>query len=154
CLFKPFSQIDGSSTRQFGGTGLGLSIVRSLAELMGGSVVCQSEAGQGACFRVRIRAERLAESTDTRGLHRGTAVVAQPSDTPTARYSLLLVEDNPINRKVISAMLEKLGCSVSSVENGKEAVDTIRGGSRPDLIVMDCQTPVMDGLEASRQIRA
>lgn len=154
CLFKPFSQIDGSSTRQFGGTGLGLSIVRSLAELMGGSVACQSEAGQGACFRVRVRAERLAESTDTRGLHRSAATVAMPSDTPTERYSLLLVEDNLINRKVISTMLEKLGCSVSSVENGKEAVDAIRSGSCPDLIVMDCQTPVMDGLEATRQIRA
>lgn len=153
CLFKPFSQIDGSSTRQFGGTGLGLSIVRSLAELMGGSVSCQSEAGQGACFRVSIRAERLAEAADTRGLHRGSAVVVAPSDV-APRYSLLLVEDNPINRKVISAMLEKLGCRVSSVENGKEAVDAIRGGSQPDLVVMDCQTPVMDGLEATRLIRA
>lgn len=154
CLFKPFSQIDGSSTRQFGGTGLGLSIVRSLTELMGGSVTCQSEAGQGACFRVRIRAERLAEAADTRGLYRSAAVAAVPSALPAPHYSLLLVEDNLINRKVISAMLEKLGCSVSSVENGKEAVEVIRNGSRPDLVVMDCQTPVMDGLEATRQIRA
>ncbi|HWU85064.1 MAG TPA: ATP-binding protein, partial [Rhodocyclaceae bacterium] len=69
-LFKPFSQIDDSSTRQFGGTGLGLSIVRSLAELMGGSVSCESAAGQGACFRVAIRAARLAESADTRGSQR------------------------------------------------------------------------------------
>jgi CheY-like chemotaxis protein len=73
---------------------------------------------------------------------------------PASPYSLLLVEDNQVNRKVIAAMLEKLGCRVRSVENGKEAVDAICGGELPDLIVMDCQTPVMDGFEATRRIRA
>jgi CheY-like chemotaxis protein len=150
-LFKPFSQIDDSNTRQFGGTGLGLSIVRSLAELMGGSVSCESESGQGASFRVRIRAERLPDSVDTRSLQRSVEVDSGcASNSP---YSLLLVEDNVVNRKVISAMLERLGCQVASVENGKEAVDAIRSGNRPDLVVMDCQTPVMDGFEATRQIR-
>jgi CheY-like chemotaxis protein len=153
-LFKPFSQIDDSNTRQFGGTGLGLSIVRSLAELMGGSVSCESEAGKGACFRVRIRAERLPDSLDTRGLQRVDAEAATPVSAAESRYSLLLVEDNLINRKVISAMLEKLGCHVHSVENGQEAVDAVCEGRRPDLIVMDCQTPVMDGFEATRRIRA
>ena len=151
-LFKPFSQIDGSNTRQFGGTGLGLSIVRSLAELMGGSVSCDSEAGQGACFRVRIRAERLPDSVDTRTVSRSAEV--DPVSGPSTPYSLLLVEDNVVNRKVITAMLGRLGCQVHSVENGKEAVDVICSGNRPDLIVMDCQTPVMDGFEATRQIRA
>jgi CheY-like chemotaxis protein len=152
-LFKPFSQIDDSNTRQFGGTGLGLSIVRSLAELMGGSVSCESDAGQGATFTVRVRAERLPESADTRGPQR----VSDESLVPASQspYSLLLVEDNLINRKVIATMLEKLGCQVQSVENGKEAVDAVCGGRiLPDLIVMDCQTPIMDGFEATRQIRA
>jgi CheY-like chemotaxis protein len=153
-LFKPFSQIDDSNTRQFGGTGLGLSIVRSLAELMGGSVSCTSDAGQGACFRVWIKAERLPEAQDTRHLQRAIAPPVAPAVAPTGRYSLLLVEDNMINQKVISAMLQKLGCNVRSVENGKQAVDAIRAGQKPDLIVMDCQTPVMDGFEATRQIRA
>ncbi|MDE2598646.1 MAG: response regulator [Rhodocyclaceae bacterium] len=153
-LFKPFSQIDDSNTRQFGGTGLGLSIVRSLAELMGGSVSCTSAAGQGACFRVCVKAERLPEAQDTRQLQRAVAAPLAPALAPTGRYSLLLVEDNLINRKVISAMLQKLGCNVRSVENGKQAVDAIRAGQRPDLVVMDCQTPVMDGFEATRQIRA
>ena len=151
-LFKPFSQIDDSSTRQFGGTGLGLSIVRSLAELMGGSVVCESASGQGACFRVRVCAERLAASSDTRTLLRP----AEENVLPGARgtYSLLLVEDNLVNRKVITAMLEKLGYRVNSVENGHEAVNAVCKGKLPDLIIMDCQTPVMDGFEATRRIRA
>lgn len=155
-LFKPFSQIDGSNTRQFGGTGLGLSIVRSLAELMGGQASCESAAGQGACFRVSVKAECLPEALDTRMQQRGVAVPVPESfaSASSRPYSLLLVEDNLINQKVITAMLEKLGCNVQSVENGQEAVDAIRSGRRPDLIVMDCQTPVMDGFEATRQIRA
>jgi len=153
-LFKPFSQIDDSNTRQFGGTGLGLSIVRSLAELMGGSVSCESEAGEGANFRVSIKVERLPEMQDTRVLPRALGASADIEVASPGRYSLLLVEDNLINQKVISAMLEKLGCSVRSVENGKEAVDAVRAGQLPDLIVMDCQTPIMDGFEATRQIRA
>lgn len=151
-LFKPFSQIDDSSTRQFGGTGLGLSIVRSLAELMGGSVVCESAGGQGACFRVRVRSERLPEAGDTRTLLRAAEVPVLNSTRSACR--LLLVEDNQVNRKVITAMLEKLGYQVSSVENGQEAVDAVCGGDRPDLVIMDCQTPVMDGFEATRRIRA
>lgn len=151
-LFKPFSQIDDSSTRQFGGTGLGLSIVRSLAELMGGSVVCESASGQGACFRVRVRAERLSASSDTRTLLRPTEESALPG--VRSAYSLLLVEDNLVNRKVITAMLEKLGYRVSSVENGQEAVNAVCAGKAPDLIIMDCQTPIMDGFEATRRIRA
>lgn len=152
-LFKPFSQIDGSNTRQFGGSGLGLSIVRSLAELMGGAVSCTSEAAQGACFCVTVRAERLAESSDTRTLPRASEE-SPAMAAPTGPYSLLLVEDNLVNRKVITAMLEKLGCQVQSVENGKEALDALCGGLRPDLVVMDCQTPVMDGYEATRRIRS
>ena len=103
-LFKPFSQIDDSNTRQFGGSGLGLSIVRSLAELMGGSVTCTSEAGQGACFCVTVRAERLPESSDTRVQPRASEV-SLTNAFPPGPYSLLLVEDNRVNLKVITAML-------------------------------------------------
>jgi len=150
-LFKPFSQLDSSATRQFGGTGLGLSIVRSLAELMGGEVGVDSLPGQGARFWVRIKAECLGENEDGRLVERQIAVAAPVE--PAAADQVLVVEDNPTNRKVVEAMLRKLNVPRASVGNGQLAVEAIMSGMRPALVLMDIQMPVMDGIEATTQIR-
>ncbi|MBS1138886.1 MAG: Response regulator receiver:ATP-binding region, ATPase-like:Histidine kinase N-terminal [Proteobacteria bacterium] len=150
-LFKPFSQLDSSATRQFGGTGLGLSIVRSLAELMGGEVGVDSLPGQGARFWVRIKAECLGENEDGRLVERQIAVAAPVE--PAAADQVLVVEDNPTNRKVVEAMLRKLNVPSASVGNGQLAVEAIMSGMRPALVLMDIQMPVMDGIEATTQIR-
>ena len=150
-LFKPFSQLDSSATRQFGGTGLGLSIVRSLAELMGGEAGVESQPGQGARFWVRIKAEPLRDDEESRRVERPAAVAAASLDS--AAGQVLVVEDNPTNRKVVEAMLRKLNIRSTSVENGQLAVESIRQGMRPDLVLMDIQMPVMDGLRATTLIR-
>ncbi|MEN9480494.1 MAG: hypothetical protein RLZZ298_1889 [Pseudomonadota bacterium] len=158
-LFKPFSQADSSTTRKYGGTGLGLSIVRSLAELMGGEVGLASEEGQGTRFWFSIRVGRLAPGTDTRQLPRDwpqdTDALARSTEIPVdfSQARVLVVEDNPVNRKVIEALLKKQGVAFASVENGQEAVRVIQRGDVFDLVLMDCQMPIMDGFEATANIR-
>ena len=149
-LFKPFSQLDSSATRQYGGTGLGLSIVRSLAELMGGEVGVDSQPGQGARFWVQIRVECLHENEESRASERPAAAA---NAEPAMSGHVLVVEDNPTNRKVIEAMLRKLHVRSDSVDNGRAAVDTLEQGMRPDLVLMDVQMPVMDGIQATQLIR-
>jgi signal transduction histidine kinase/CheY-like chemotaxis protein len=152
-LFNRFSQADSSTTRQYGGTGLGLSIVRSLAELMGGEVGVESDAGKGARFWFQIRAERLADIAEKPALaHEGTRL--RMAETAEALVGfVLVVEDTLLNRKVIGAFLKRLGIRAEMVENGQQAVDAIMAGLRPDLILMDVQMPVMDGVQATQQIR-
>jgi len=147
-LFTPFSQIDTSTTREYGGTGLGLSIVRYLAERMGGTAGFESLAGQGSRFWFRIRADHAGAAP---------AVVTSEASAPSlsdCRRRLLVVEDNATNRAVIAAMLKRLGIGFEMASNGQEAVSMIKAGSDTALILMDCQMPVMDGLEATRSIRA
>jgi hypothetical protein len=148
-LFKPFSQVDASTTRRYGGTGLGLSIVRRLAELMGGEAGVESSEGTGstfwftACFDVA--SERAAAPTETMSI----PVVA----SGRTGKRILLAEDNVVNERVATRFLEKLGHVVDAVGNGREAVDAwARGGY--DLVLMDCQMPVLDGYAATREIRA
>ena len=152
-LFQPFSQVDDSDTRQFGGTGLGLSIVRRLAQLMGGDVGIESEAGRGSTFWFTLSAEIL-EAADDSIEHQARVEPGRPIASGGGRSKrILVVEDNPINRKVVETLLRKLEIQSESVANGQEAVAAISGGLVPDLIFMDCQMPVMDGYEATRQIR-
>ncbi len=147
-LFKPFSQADSSTTRAYGGSGLGLSIVRSLARLMGGEVGVESAPGQGTRFWFRIRAEALACGGESRQGGRDEEVRSGFAGR------VLVVEDNPTNRVVAEAMLAKLGLACTSVENGRQALDAMMARPRPDLVLMDVQMPVMDGIDATELIRS
>lgn len=153
-LFKPFSQIDDTDTRKYSGTGLGLSIVRQLAQLMGGDAGVESRPGQGSTFWFTVYAERLPDLISSSP----TAVSAR-AEQPCARQEgsfsgrVLVVDDNDINRKLLAKMLSKRGVEVLYAENGREAVATVTQGQAPDLVLMDCQMPIMDGLEATAHIR-
>jgi len=149
-LFQPFSQLDSSTTRQFGGTGLGLSIVRSLAQLMGGEAGVESQPGNGARFWFRIPAEPADRPPPDTG-NEQTVTVADPGAPLQGR--VLLVEDNPVNCKVAEAILRKLGLSVDIAVDGQQATEMIGAGKIPDLVLMDVQMPVMDGYSATEWIR-
>lgn len=154
-LFKPFSQADSSTSRQFGGTGLGLSIVQSLAKLMGGNVGVDSEPGRGSRFWFRIRAERVAATSNSRQAERGEDRAAGTKALPSLPGRVLIVEDNPINRLVIDKLLKKVGITPLAAENGQAALElVIDRGEAVDVILMDLQMPVMDGYETTRRIRA
>lgn len=147
-LFKAFSQVDNSSTRQHGGTGLGLVISEALVGLMGGGrIEVQSEAGKGSRFSFDLNLPPAAE-----------ADMASPGDTPrTLRrrfrgQRVLVVEDNPINQDVARAQLASLNLQVSVATNGAEGVARARAGGFA-LVLMDVQMPVMDGYQAAREIR-
>ena len=152
-LFQPFSQADSSTTRDYGGTGLGLSIIRSLANLMEGTVGVESEPGKGSRFWFRARVSILGRDEERRHEQRRTEIVEHhPKKALTGK--VLVVEDNATNRKVVEALLKKQGLEPVCAENGQEAVDALHDGLRPSLILMDVQMPVMDGITATRHIRA
>ncbi len=145
-LFVKFSQVDESTTRNFGGTGLGLSICRELAELMGGHIVVYSAEGKGSCFTLDIPLPRVATPRQAFSPNAPTV----PPDT--GAIQVLAAEDNPTNRLVLKTLLDIAGAQLTLVENGAEAV---KAWSRQpwDIILMDVQMPVMDGLAATREIR-
>ena len=147
-LFNPFSQVDASTTRVYGGTGLGLSIVKRLAGLMGGEAGVDSKEGLGSTFWFTVRA---AVST---GLPAPPIEIAEHSSIGPRRERcrILLAEDNAVNEKVACRTLERLGYEVGIARNGSEAVAEWATGTY-DLILMDCQMPVLDGYDATREIR-
>ena len=151
-LFQPFSQVDSPGSRGHGGTGLGLSIIRSLAQLMQGTVGVQSESGHGSRFWFRVRVGPVAEGTDRRQFSR-TPNDADPARAATLSGTVLLVEDHAVNRKLMEALLKKLGLDHVCAVNGQEAVDALRAGLRPGLVLMDMHMPVMDGVTATEHIR-
>ena len=159
-LFQPFSQGDSSTTRKFGGTGLGLAICKRLSEAMGGKVWATSLPGEGSSFFSRVCFE-IAASKDSRSpipveVEKKTPEPpVESAGVPAENLPLKIAvaEDNKANQRVIMIMLRRLGWSSEFAENGAELLDLIREKDF-DLIFMDLQMPIMDGLEATRLLRA
>jgi PAS domain S-box-containing protein len=148
-MFEQFTQLEGAATRRANGTGLGLSICRKLIDLMGGTIQVTSEPGRGSRFWFEI-------DVPCAGQERMPAPAAPQAaaDMSRARGArVLLVEDNPVNRQFALAVLKSVGAAVTVAVDGSEAVRMAAAGEH-DLILMDCQMPVMDGYEATRRIRA
>jgi signal transduction histidine kinase/ActR/RegA family two-component response regulator len=142
-LFQPFSQAEASTARRYGGTGLGLAIVHGLVELMGGEVSVLSNLGLGSEFTVTLP---LVEAEPPRN-------EPTPAPAPATRLRVLVVDDNPVNLLVAKRLVQQLGHEVVLAENGAEAMRCVDAGPL-DLVLMDCQMPLMDGFEATRAIRA
>jgi len=146
-LFKPFSQADSSTTRQYGGTGLGLNICRQLAELMGGQVGMESRVGEGSCFWAELPIERAGplrerhhERDDAFEVLRGARI--------------LLAEDNAVNTLVAEAILKQWGAKVTTVINGADAIEAVeQQPGRFDAVLMDLQMPILGGIDATIAIR-
>ena len=152
-LFKPFSQGDTSTTRTHGGTGLGLTICRHLVEMMGGTISVTSSPGKGSCFRFNVNFGINAIASTRRGIKADRAALIQRYQSLKGLH-LLVAEDHPINRQIAREILEVVGIQVETVDNGREAVAFMQDhGDSIDLILMDIQMPIMDGYEATQEIR-
>jgi PAS domain S-box-containing protein len=148
-MFEPFTQADASTTRLYGGTGLGLSIVRELVELMGGTISAESEPDRGSTFSFEIELSPPIDSGRQRG-HRPTGVAAPLWwSTPPL---VLIVEDSQVNRIVASRALERCGCRFHAVNDGHEALDALQA-QHYDAVLMDCQMPILDGYQATTELR-
>jgi len=145
-LFMPFTQVDTSSTRRFGGTGLGLTIARRMANIMGGDITVTSKLAEGSCFTLEIEAEVVEWAKPVAAAE----VHAEIEGGESLR--VLVVEDHPVNRMILEAWMSSASHVTSTAENGQIAVDIAK--DQPfDLIIMDVNMPVMDGLTATRMIR-
>jgi len=164
-LFQPFAQADSSTTRRYGGTGLGLSISKGLVGLMGGELHASSEPGVGSEFWFTVR---LAKQSGDAGTERGVEAAlssnsaardelpgkcGQPVELCGRALRIAVAEDNPVNQRVLQALLERLGCGTVVVGDGTEVIRALET-THYDMVLMDCQMPVMDGYQAAREIRS
>ncbi len=147
-IFDSFSQADGSTTRKYGGTGLGLAISKSLVQMMGGEIWLASEPGRSSTFFFTLRARVGAEED----LADEESAPALQEQTPLPELKVLLAEDNAINQEIALEILQDMGVEADLAENGAQAVEKWESDFY-DLILMDIQMPLMDGLTAARQIR-
>ncbi len=150
-IFDKFTQADSSITRKYGGTGLGLAITRKLAELHGGTIRVESEVGKGSKFIVEVPFDVVQSEAPAKT---EAPMATQAAAPQTGKAHLLLVEDNQVNQRVVLAMLRKKGYSIDVANNGQEALEILEHCPKPyDLILMDVQMPILDGLETTRAIR-
>ncbi len=149
CVFERFTQVDSSTTRRYGGTGLGLAISSQLAKAMGGDMWVETEPGKGSTFHftVRLKCSRAPETSDVSTTQELMAM------TDLRGLKVLLAEDNPVNQLVAAEILKRLGCEVVLASNGREAVEAL-DSHQIDVVLMDVQMPEVDGLEATKMIRA
>ncbi|MFN3236733.1 MAG: ATP-binding protein [Pseudomonadales bacterium] len=151
-LFQEFTQADSSMTRKFGGTGLGLAISRKICELMGGSLTVTSTPGQGSTFIARMQIkpdETITETTETQS----NADKAEMQTAALAGRKVLVAEDNAVNQMLVEDLLVDCGVSVTMADNGQDAIDHLKANHAFDLVLMDINMPVKDGVTATRFIR-
>lgn len=161
-LFKPFSQIDGSESQQFGGTGLGLVICKEYVELLGGEIHAESKQGSGSTFSFKIKCRKQIKNGSSKSelkdvkensiLSGNETFINNGYKEKRAKFKILLAEDNLINQKVSLKILSNAGYNAVAVDNGQEAVEAINSGNF-DLVLMDIQMPEVDGYKATELIR-
>lgn len=163
-LFQPFVQIGEKNNNKFRGTGLGLSISKQLVEMMGGNIEVNSQVGKGSTFWfvlpqktsiTGIKRSETKENFNNNSIHRLTfsdQLIAENKNEPANGF-ILVAEDTLVNQKIINAQLEKLGYRTKIVSNGREAIEVALNSNSCQLILMDCQMPIMNGYEAARTIR-
>ncbi len=152
-LFRPFTQGDSSTSRRFGGSGLGLAISKRLVEALGGRIEVESRVGEGSAFRVILPAVMPGADPAILDESTGEDATSGPAGTsPVALGAVLVVEDHPVNRRLVGVMLERLGVEADFAENGRRALEmlSLRGY---DVIFMDIQMPEIDGYETTRILR-
>ncbi|HPD28732.1 MAG TPA: ATP-binding protein [Phycisphaerae bacterium] len=162
-LFEPFTQVDSSSARRFGGTGLGLAISKRLAEMLGGTLtLLESAPGKGSTFRLTLPFDPVDEPEPSREASTAAQLAAEPAAGPNAgdllNCNILLAEDTRDTQMLVVRLLTKCGARVTAADNGREAVEKVMAAQAAvhpfDVVLMDGQMPVMDGLKATRMLRA
>ncbi|KPQ01613.1 ATP-binding protein [Marinobacter sp. HL-58] len=148
-IFNSFEQVETGNSRRYGGTGMGLSLVQRLVELMGGHVRVETDLGKGSSFRFELPFELAPQTTPAL-----TSGAPGPLVTGESKARALVVEDNIVNQRVATALLKRLGFGVDAAINGEEALEMVKTNHTGyDVILMDCQMPLMDGYETTRCIR-